>query len=500
MNGAALQVESLSVRYGEATALAGISLSARPGEFLLLTGPSGSGKSTLLRCCNGLIPQVWPAQVAGRIEVGGLDARGHAVAELARRVGFVFQSPEAQLFNLTVHDEVRFAPRQQGLSHDEVERRAREALDAVGISHLEQRRVATLSGGEKQRVAIASVLALQPSVLLLDEPTAHLDVPGARMVLGTVERLCRQAGLLVVMGEHRTGAAGRLADRLVILEQGRMVADGALREVFAQRALMRRLGVRRPSNEPEQPWESLIGPAAPAAGLPPVAELRGVHAGYGKTRVLRGVDLAVRPGEITALVGDNGAGKSTVARLLAGLMAPEKGEVLVQGRKPRPGEGAGLVLENPLTQVFCDTVEEEVTFGLANLGRADAGAVREALATCDLLSLRNRRIQRLSCGEQQRTVVASVMALGPSLLILDEPTRGQDWGHLAQLMSQVRRAAASGKAAVLITHDYKLVHRYADRVVLLRDGKVAADGRLRNGCEHRVPLPSEAGLIATQTA
>ncbi|MHB0869666.1 MAG: energy-coupling factor ABC transporter ATP-binding protein [Chloroflexota bacterium] len=244
----ALEVEGLSVSFGSVEALRRITLSAEAGRFLLLTGPSGSGKSTLLHCLNGLIPHTLPGRMSGSVRVHGMDTREHGVARLAERVGFVFQNPESQLFNLTVRDELLFGPHNAGLSEVVAERQARWAMEAAGIAHLEHRPVSTLSGGEKQCVAIASVLALRPSLLVLDEPAAHLDVRGARMVLDSILRLCREEGLAVVLGEHRTGAVGRMADRLLILDRGQLVADGSTGELFARRELIRALGIRRPAN------------------------------------------------------------------------------------------------------------------------------------------------------------------------------------------------------------------------------------------------------------
>ncbi|MHB1131329.1 MAG: ABC transporter ATP-binding protein [Chloroflexota bacterium] len=488
----ALSVAELSVRFQDHLALDRLTFSAEAGEFLLLAGPSGSGKSTLLRCLDGLIPHTYPAQLRGRVVVGGLDTARASVAQLAQKVGLVFQNPESQLFHLTVQEEVAFAPRCAGWSEARVQEHAAWALDSVGIGALAARALATLSTGEKQRVAIAAAIATRPSVLALDEPTAHLDVTGAAEVLATLLQL-GENGVAIILGEHRTGAPGRLAGQLLVLDEGRLVANGPPAEVFARRELMRRLGIRRPVDEPAQRWENLIAGGTASGGLQPLAELRGVAAGYGPQRVLHDVDLAVYPGEILALVGDNGAGKTTVARLLAGLLKPSRGQVLVGG-KPVHGvaTGVGLVLQNPLAQLFCDTVQEEVDFGPRNLEQLDPALIEEALAANDLCQLRQRNPRTLSCGQQQRTVVASVQAMGPRLLVLDEPTMGQDWNHLARMADSLRRLTKQGHAILMITHDYKLAHRYADRAVLLRQGRVAAAGPLRQ-------LSATAALAAPLT-
>ena len=472
-----IEVDDLTVYYGKRRVLAGLSLSIRPGEFVLVTGPSGSGKSTLLRALAGLIPHASLARLEGRVVVDGLDTQEHSLPILAGHVGLVFQNPATQLFCLRVEEEVAFGPRNLGLPPDEVARRVEWALGAAGLEHLRGRRVNTLSDGEKQRLAIAAVLAMAPRILILDEPTSNLDLVGTRQVLSTLERLRRESST-VVIAEHKTWEVGRLADRVLILEEGQPVADGSPEKVFARRELLHRLGVRRPTIRPQSDWADLI---APSEGDPPpgepLVELEGVVAGYGKRQVLTGLDLSIKRGELVALVGDNGAGKTTVARLLAGLVKPRRGKVRVRGR-------VGLLFQNPLEQLFCETVEEEVAFGPRNYGFLTSALLEDTLATADLEKLRHRRIHALSGGEQQRTTLASVLALRPDLLILDEPTMGQDWGHLSAFMDHVSRLDGRGMAILLITHDYKLVHRYAQRVLLLRNGRIAAEGsprRAENG-------------------
>ena len=482
-----IQVNDLAVYYGKYRVLGELSLSIQTGEFVLVTGPSGCGKSTLLRALAGLIPHASSARMEGRVVVDGLDTREHPLPVLAGHVGLVFQNPATQLFCLRVEEEVAFGPHNLGLPTAEVARRVEWALAATGLEHLRGRRVNTLSDGEKQRLAIAAVLAMSPRILLLDEPTSNLDLAGTRQVLSTLESL-RGEATTVVIAEHKMGEVGRLADRVLILEEGQPVADGSPEAVFARQELLHRLGVRQPTYHPQSDWADLILPSLSGTResgtresgnqdtdsliTDSLVELEGVVAGYGKRQVLDGLDLSIQRGELVALVGDNGAGKTTLARLLAGLIKPQRGNVQLRGQ-------VGLLFQNPLEQLFCDTVEEEVAFGPRNYGLLTPGLLEDALATADLEGLRYRRTHALSGGEQQRTALAAVLALQPDLLILDEPTMGQDWGHLSAFMDHVSRLNGKGIAILLITHDYELVHHYAQRVLLLRDGHIALAGSSR---------------------
>jgi energy-coupling factor transport system ATP-binding protein len=311
-----IEIESLSVSYNSHAALSDISLRVGPGEFVLVSGPSGCGKSTLALALAGLIPQAVPAQLSGRVVVDGLDTQGAPVHALARKVGIVFQNPATQLFNVTVEEEVGFAPRNIGLSAAEVRERVDEALEAVGILHLRGRKLRALSGGEQQRVAIASVLSLRPGVLVLDEPTAHLDWRGVEQLLAALQRLRREHGVTVILIEHRLAAVASVATRVVLMDRGRIVADGAPGAILSDRSLLAMLGLRYPWCDVGRRVDP-VGPAPRPHGDEPLVSLRGVSAGYGKHRVLDGLDMALYPGQFVALVGENGAGKSTVARVLA---------------------------------------------------------------------------------------------------------------------------------------------------------------------------------------
>ena len=471
-----IRVEHLSVRLGKQQALDDVTLTIDAGEFVLVTGPSGCGKSTLAQCLNGIIPHCVPALVSGRVLVDGQDSAMCSVADMATRVGLVFQIPSTQLFNLNVDDEVAFGPRNLGLSDDETKRRVEWALNATGIADLRGRNIQELSGGEQQRLAIAAVLAMGARVLVLDEPTSSLDIHGTRDVLAALSRLNTEAGITIILIEHRLAEVAEVARRTIIMEQGRIVADGATAQIFGQRDLLRRLGLRRPVEQPQSDWTTLLRPITPCSSHA-IVDLHDVHAGYGARQVLRGLNMTLHEGEFAALVGNNGTGKSTLARILAGLVKPQRGQVRVgNGRKLAAGRDIGLLFQNPLHQLFCDTVGEEIVFGPQNLDCLVAQDVEEALAATDLIDLRTRPVHTLSCGQQQRTALAAILALKPRLIILDEPTIGQDWRHLSLFMDYLRCLNQAGTTILLITHDYKLVYRYATHILVLDDGRIVVDG------------------------
>ncbi len=474
-----IEIQDLTVRYNhQVTALDHLSLRVEQGEFVLLTGPSGCGKSTLARCLNGLIPHSSGAIMSGRVRVDGASTADHSVAEMATRVGLVFQNPSTQLFGSTVAEEVSFGPRNLGLPPQEVVERASFALEATQVQHLRDRPTRTLSGGEQQRVAIAAVLAMRPQVLVLDEPTSSLDLKGTAAVLTTLERLRREHGLTILIIEHRLSEAARFADRVLVMDGGRIALDGHPDAVFSDREFLSDLGIRYP--QPGSEGDCLCthpraGEARPG-DTKPLVELSKVEAGYDGYPVLREADLAIYPGEFVALVGDNGTGKTTVARLLAGLLKPRSGEVIWDANSQglALGRRVGLLFQNPLSQLFCDSVEEEIAFGPRNFGLFSADSLETLLDVAGLSSLGQRNPYALSVGQQQRAALASILALDPALLILDEPTMGQDWGSLSRVMDFLSRLNGHGQAILLITHDYKLVCRYAQRILLLEDGKVSA--------------------------
>ncbi len=453
---AVIEARGLCVHYAGVCALKDVTLSITPGSFVLVGGPSGGGKSTLAHALTGLIPQTVPAELSGCVSIAGLDPRRHTLAQIGTRVGLVFQNPASQLFNGLVEEEVAFGPRNLGLPSGEIEPRVRYALEAIGCAHLQGRQVRCLSGGEQQRVAIAAILAMRPSVLILDEPTANLDRAGGRSLVRVLTRLHRQSGMTLMVIEHRLSPFTPHADRLICLSDGQIIADGPPVETLAR---------MQPTPDPHPP------PPRPAEDA--LVALRRITAGYNGHPILQDCSLTLHRGDFAALVGTNGAGKTTLARVLAGVLRPRRGRVVWHTN--RRERRVGLLQQNPLHQLVCDTVEEEMRFGSpppGSTGDEMTGEQGTMLASMDLLKLRQRPTSALSVGEQQRVALAATLSPSPPLVILDEPTAGQDWGHLIRVMDFMAELNRAGQTILLITHDRRLVKRYANRVWRLENGRV----------------------------
>ena len=353
-------------------------------------------------------------------------------------------------------------------------------LQATGLSKLQAHKPAELSGGQKQCLAIASALALRPAAIVLDEPTASLDVTNSRLVMETLSRLQAEHGLTILIIEHRFAEVIPRVERVLVMEAGKIIADGEPQATLTDPDIRAKLGLRRPTEHPPQHWKTLLqANGQPPRNGVPLLTLKNVSAGYQNRAVIHSINLEIFPGDFTAVVGDNGAGKSTLARVVAGLIKPSRGKLSYRGgARPRPGLDVSILFQNPTEQLFTDSVEEEVAFGLRNYRRFDETIFRETLLASDLLFLRSRRPFSLSMGQQQRTALAACAALRPQLLILDEPTLGQDWGHLQQLMDFLLSLNRTGAAILLISHDYKLVHHYARRVLLMEAGRIVLKGKL----------------------
>ncbi len=423
-------VSGLEFSYPESARVLGpLSLELGRGEVVALLGPSGSGKSTLLRALSGLVPHFHGGRFAGRVVVAGLDTRTARPADLAGTVATVFQDPEDQVVMTIVANEVAFGLENLGTRPAEIWPRVERALSAVDALHLWGRKTVELSGGELQRVCLASALALEPRLLLLDEPTSQLDPDAAAVFLAAVERL----GATVVLSEQRVGRALELATRVLYVEGGRLLLDAPTAQAREWLAANRPRWVGRNADRPQD----LSHPGKR------VLELREVSYSYREALpVLEGVDLSLRRGEIVAVSGANGSGKTTLAKLTAGLLEPRSGSVRRVGR-------AGYLSQDPGRYVVCETALAEVALAVCgDVARAQAALERFGLGWAAA-----RHPRDLSSGERERLGIAAVAVAEPDLLVLDEPTRGLDPDRKAELSGWLEEYAAAGRAVLLASHD-----------------------------------------------
>ncbi len=520
-----IRFEHLSYTYPGAAkpALADVTLEIADRAFVLVVGSSGAGKSTLLRCLNGLAPHFSGGVVRGRIDVAGFDPVAAGPQTLSQVVGFVFQDPESQFVLDRVEDEIAFALENAAIPPREMHARVDDVLDLLNLTPLRDRRLETLSGGEKQRVALASALALRPRVLALDEPTSQLDPQSAAELLDALVTLNEKLGLTIVLAEHRMERILPFVDQVIYLPDGDApVIAGSPRDVLPQMplhppliALAQALGwlplpltieeglafSRQLSALSSQP-SAMVAAKDDAPALHPVIEARGVEVAYGPTAVLYGPDLMLYPGEIVALLGRNGAGKTTLLKSLVGLLRPRRGDVLVEGHSIAKSDVAdvcrrvGYLPQDPNALLFADTVLDELHITLRNHGISpeDAPVAPETLLERLGLADKAQRYPRdLSVGERQRVALGAIMVTQPRALLLDEPTRGLDYQAKAQLLHLLRAWRAEGLAILLVTHDVELVAEAADRVMVLDQGEIVTQG---NPAEVLRALPTFTPQIA----
>ncbi len=561
----AIRLEHLSFSYADqdGVALDDVSLSVKRGEMVVVMGATGAGKTTLAKCLNRTVPAFQAGRLSGEISVMGRRLEDQGVADMAGIVGLVSQDFEAQLFATNVVQEVVFGMEQLGVAPDEMRRRVPSALQAVGLVGFERRDPATLSGGEKQRLAIAATLALQPSILVFDEPTTDLDPLGKLEIFAVLGAMRREGHTLVVI-EHEIAAA-EPADRLVVMSGGRIMCDDVPERVLARVDFLLEHGVRPPdisriaarlhllpvprsvqeaesalrtrAGTPAPPSEmqgneghggaglcarvSDVGPAEASMPQPSRAHAagtagpRGVDSSNPTTNdltanhlaslalveaanvsfqyesgapALNDVSLRIDAREFIAVIGQNGSGKTTLAKHLNGLLRPTSGRVVLSGTDLRElpinrvaGE-VGYVFQNPDHQIFAATVYDEVAFGPRNFGAAPdelEERVHTALAAVGLVGLEQDDPFLLSKGHRQRLAVASLLALRPRLLILDEPTTGLDYVEQRRMMDLLARLHDQGLTILMITHSPWVVAEYAERGVLMSDGRILFDGPLR---------------------
>ncbi|MFD4421331.1 ABC transporter ATP-binding protein [Agromyces sp. NPDC058484] len=524
-----LELDAVRIRYDGAAHPTpdGVSLEVRAGEVVLLLGPSGCGKSTLTLALDGLVPHAIAAELDGRVRVAGLDTRDHSVAELSEHVAMVFQDPDAQIVTGTLLDEVAFGPENRLLPAAEVLARAERALKLVGLWDRRADNPDVLSGGGRQRLAIACALAMASPVLVLDEPTANLDPAGIDEVYAVLRELANDHDHAIVLVEHNLDAAVDIVDRVVVLDaNGRLVVDGPVRDVLAGRAReLVELGVWLPVSTlaamrledagvaieplpltpselaaalesievlpaPVPEYTATTTRATDAAAPAPAAAItvRGCSIRRGGRRgpvVVDGVDLDVASGDFVAIVGTNGAGKTTLLQAIAGVIPAPPGTIDVLGMDPSRADARararriGFVFQNPEHQFVAHTVAEELELGLRVQGVPESerrAEIERMLRRFGLDAHRDRHPFLLSGGQKRRLSVGTALVAGAPVLALDEPTFGQDRARASELLGILGDLNAEGTTVLVVTHDLQLVADYANRVAVMQGGRVLGVG------------------------
>lgn len=483
-------MERLTFRYHtrQEPAIQDLSFDLQPGEVMLLAGASGCGKTTLMRCINGLIPKIYRGNLEGQVRVFGKRVNEMSMAELSQSVGTLLQDPERQIVGSYVLNEVAFGLENLGLPRGEILEKVDRTLEYLGISYLRDREVFNISGGEKQKIALAGILVMEPRILLLDEPLASLDPASSHEALQLFRRLADD-GISVLLVEHRVDEVLAIQpERVLYLEQGKQVyfgdAQGLLDVVDYRRVKLPARAVLRRARDAEPPPE--LQPALPPRSAQPLIDFQGVSFRYRPELpdVLHEVNFQVHPGDVIAVLGANGAGKTTLVKHALGLLKPTRGQVLLEGKDTRKltvaqaAHTLGYVFQSPTQMLYAPTVEEELAFGPRNLSHPPEQIqkdVRWAIQTVHLEPELKSPPLALSFGQQKRVSIAAVLAMRSRILMMDEPTAGQDYWNYRSFMDAILQMPGF-EAILFITHDVDLAVIYANRILLVSNGRVAADG------------------------
>lgn len=506
---------SFQYRAQKRPTLTDINLEIYPGERVLIAGPSGSGKSTLAGCINGLNPFSNPGACTGTLTVDGVDAPHSSLFELSAHVGTVLQDPDGQFIGLTVGEDIAFALENSCTPQDEMHAITRHAAELVGIENHLGYAPHELSGGQKQRVSLAGVMVDQVKILLFDEPLANLDPATGKQAIELIDEIQKKTDTTVLIIEHRLeDVLWRNVDRIVLVNDGTILADLRPDELLSG-SLLAENGIREPlyvtalryagvditpdkhpahvdslvlddtDTQKLRDWFTARPRTAAQPEREPLLEVKGLSFGYQKgQQTLRDVSFSIGKGEMVSIVGRNGAGKSTLSKLICGFETPDAGEIFLNG-KPlaeenirRRAQHIGYVMQNPNQMISKTMIYDEVALGLQRSGLTEEQIrekVEATLRVCGLYPFRNWPISALSFGQKKRVTIASVLVLDPELILLDEPTAGQDFRHYTDIMEFLRGLNARGVTVVMITHDMHLMLEYTRRALVFCDGRLIAD-------------------------
>ena len=492
-----------------------INLNIRRGEKVLIAGPSGCGKSTLAHCINGLIPASYEGTMTGKLTVAGQEAQALGLFGLSKIVGTVLQDSDGQFIGLTVAEDIAFALENDCVPTDEMHKQVAQTAALVGVERVLKHAPHEISGGQKQRVSLAGVMVGQVDVLLFDEPLANLDPATGKQTIQLIDEIQQRTGCAVVIIEHRLeDVLYRKVDRVVVMNEGRITFDDTPDRLLCS-AVLQESGIREPlyvtalkyagvaltpdmhpaflpelslsegQKQQVRDWFHSQPAPQPAPEMPVLFRAEGVDFTYDKgNRVLKNIDLTIHKGEMLSIVGTNGAGKSTFSKAICGFVTPQKGKLTLAGQdlaqlsiKER-ADHMGYVMQNP-NQMICEVqIFDEVALGLRNRGLSDievTARVETALRICGLYPFRKWPVSALSYGQKKRVTIASILALAPEMILLDEPTAGQDFAHYTEIMEFLRELNQKGITVVLVTHDMHLMLEYTPRAVVFHEGQIVAD-------------------------
>ncbi len=495
--------------------LHGVDLTIYKGEKVLIAGPSGSGKSTLAHCINGLIPFSYIGEITGSLKINGKETREMSLFEISKTVGTVLQDSDAQFVGLTVAEDIAFAMENDCTPHEAMLQRVQQAAKEVNVLDVLAHAPHELSGGQKQRVSLAGVLVDDVSVLLFDEPLANLDPATGKAAIELIDDIHKRTESTIVIIEHRIeDVLHRDVDRIILVNEGRIVADMSPDELLCS-GLLGDNGLREPlyitalkyagvqltpdmhpaslakmqlsedARAQVQNWFRAAPPAPPREKGEELLRAEGIRFAYPNGKeALCGIDFELRRGELMCIVGQNGAGKSTFSKVICGFEKPQHGALYLNGRDIAPltikerAEHIGYVMQNPNQMISKNMIAEEVGLALTLDGmepEAIQQRVHETLKVCGLYPFRNWPVSALSFGQKKRVTVASILAMGPDIIILDEPTAGQDFRHYTEIMEFLLELNRQGVTIVMITHDMHLMLEYASRAAVFADGRIIAD-------------------------
>ena len=513
-----IKYENVNFKYANSNrrVLKNINLDIKEGDFVVITGPTGAGKTTLCEMMNGIIPNFVKGDLTGQVTVDGMDPTKTTVAKMAQTVGLVFQDPNTQLFGMTVEEDIAFGATNLGYNYEECMKRVNRSVQELNLEHLLNRKPMELSGGQKQSVAISGIYAMLPKIIVCDEPTSMLDPIGKKNIFSLVKEINKTYGITVILVEHVMSEVVRHADKVIVMDRGSIVMQGSVNEVFSQVDRLNELGLNVPQSIelsmklkdagyindvcliPDQLIENLQKMQPKKELNRPVVEKKPVEAGevaidvndlvfsyLGDSNQVDHVNLQFKKGDFVAIIGQNGAGKTTLCRSIIGLLKPTSGTIKVAGIDVATKSVAelsgtvGYCFQNPDEQIFKDSVEEELYFGAENLNRLTEQTkeqIEQIMQDVGLQQYRKVWSKYLSKGERQRLTMGSIIAMDPDIVIVDEPTTGQDWRETIWIMDLLKKINDAGKTVIIITHNMEIVCSYCNRVLAMRHGKVLLDG------------------------